>query len=835
MGTRQVFLLILGLGACSGDKEAPTDEAAPPSSTDPGTGTDTGAADSDRDGDGLSDDDEVRIHYTDPDDPDSDGDGLSDGAEVNVHGTDPLEPDTDGGGATDGAEVSAGLDPQDPTDDLAILDSDGDGLTDALELELYGTDPLEPDSDGDGLLDGDEIAVHGTDPLEPDSDGDGLLDGAEIAVHSTDPLEPDSDGDGLLDGDEIAVHSTDPLERDTDGGGVPDGFEVEIGADPLDRLDDRPSMMILLSDGFELGAPDPARWQPPEGDVAYSSDHVASGGYALQLAGTAVMLSRALDASPCHSLFWSFRYKRGPEAPDPGESLSLEYWDGVGWRPAGGVSGDGGVDPGFSEQSGTIDDPVAFGPQLGIRLVNTAPLAGFDHVHVDDLMLICDADPGDDDGDGAINTLDCAPSDPSHWRDCSRCIDDDGDDFGARCDLGEDCDDVDALVHPGAADPFGDGLDTDCDGLDGPSLSDGFESGGLDPAWWQASTGAVVTREQAARGSYSLELDDGASVETVPFDASACPGVLWIYQGKRGFPPPEPGDEVQLSWWDGTSFVPADTWAGDGTTDPAFAPRWGLITDPAALWSGLQLEIQHMGSLSDAFYLDDLALACSEPDVDGDGLPSALDCAPSDPEHWSDCLLCVDADGDGLGPGCDLGLDCDDADATVHPGAIDPAGDGLDADCSGLDGIGQVTSFETGRVVPPLAEVADNVSFTTDEARSGTYALSFEGGGGTATSLPMDTTGCASGLAFSLFLKRGPPAPDPNEFLAFEYWDGVDWVVAAFVEGVEIDDPAFGPLQGLIMDPAASSIALRWRLHQSGGYAGSDTFYVDDVLVDCAP
>ncbi|MCG3252358.1 MAG: hypothetical protein KAX09_00800 [Candidatus Heimdallarchaeota archaeon] len=51
---------------------------------------------------------------------------------------------------------------------LAILgiDKDNDDLADYLELEIYGTDPLNPDSDGDGFLDGDEIK-EGTNPNDP--------------------------------------------------------------------------------------------------------------------------------------------------------------------------------------------------------------------------------------------------------------------------------------------------------------------------------------------------------------------------------------------------------------------------------------------------------------------------------------------------------------------------------------------------------------------------------------------------------------------------------------------------------------------------------------------
>jgi outer membrane protein OmpA-like peptidoglycan-associated protein/opacity protein-like surface antigen len=95
------------------------------------------------------------------------------------------------------------------------MDSDGDGLTDAYEMEI-GTNPFDPDTDGDGLSDGEEVLIYKTDPLNPDSDWDGLTDGAEVLVYKTDPLNPDTDGGGVTDGHEVIEDGTNPLDPSDD-------------------------------------------------------------------------------------------------------------------------------------------------------------------------------------------------------------------------------------------------------------------------------------------------------------------------------------------------------------------------------------------------------------------------------------------------------------------------------------------------------------------------------------------------------------------------------------------------------------------------------------------
>ncbi len=161
---------------------------------------------------------------------DSDGDGLLDSDETDIYGTDP-----------------------------ALSDTDGDGLTDGEEVLVYGTNPLLEDCDEGGIADGWEVLVDGTDPLNPlddivDTDGDGLLDGVEITLanggNCPDPLVFDSDGDGLSDGEEYLTWQTSLCDPDTDGDGVDDGIDptpMEPGVPPefIEKLLDDAANTVL--------------------------------------------------------------------------------------------------------------------------------------------------------------------------------------------------------------------------------------------------------------------------------------------------------------------------------------------------------------------------------------------------------------------------------------------------------------------------------------------------------------------------------------------------------------------------------------------------------------
>lgn len=132
-------------------------------------------ADTDVDNDGLSNLDEVTVHFTDAQLSDSDNDGLNDGAEVISYNTNPL-----------------------------LSDTDADGLSDGDEVNVHSTDPLVADSDSDGVNDGDEVNNQNTDPNDPTNpslnpDGgatDGASDGSGDSGGSGDGGSTDGSGDG---------------------------------------------------------------------------------------------------------------------------------------------------------------------------------------------------------------------------------------------------------------------------------------------------------------------------------------------------------------------------------------------------------------------------------------------------------------------------------------------------------------------------------------------------------------------------------------------------------------------------------------------------------------
>jgi len=118
---------------------------------------------------------------------DSDGDGLIDGDEINIFRTNPNS-----------------------------MDSDNDKLLDNLELLRYNTNPNKKDTDNDGLFDFHEVMEYGTNASSNDTDNDGLLDFKEVMEYGTNASSNDTDNDGLLDFDELFIYKTNATSRDSD-------------------------------------------------------------------------------------------------------------------------------------------------------------------------------------------------------------------------------------------------------------------------------------------------------------------------------------------------------------------------------------------------------------------------------------------------------------------------------------------------------------------------------------------------------------------------------------------------------------------------------------------
>jgi uncharacterized repeat protein (TIGR01451 family) len=102
-------------------------------------------------------------------------------------------------------------------------DSDGDGLPDALELQL-GLDPNDPDTGSTGIPDG-----------LKDHDEDGLPNIWEVRM-GYDPAKADSNGDGVTDGGE-----------DFDGDGVTNRTEIAWGSDPREAANGAATFTLVES------------------------------------------------------------------------------------------------------------------------------------------------------------------------------------------------------------------------------------------------------------------------------------------------------------------------------------------------------------------------------------------------------------------------------------------------------------------------------------------------------------------------------------------------------------------------------------------------------------
>ena len=275
-----------------------------------------------------------------------------------------------------------------------------------------------------------------------------------------------------------------------------------------------------------------------------------------------------------------------------------------------------------------------------------------------------------------------------------------------------DCNDHDGAIHPGA-DEICNGLDDDCDTV--------TDDDATDAVTWYADTDAD------GYGDVAAPVDACTAPAGTVADATDC-------DDRRATV--HPGAEESCNGLDDDCDGTADDDAVDAIlwyTD-ADADMYG---NPAATTTACTAPA---GTVADATDCDDATATvhpgatewCNGIDDDCDGL---LDDGAADAALWH-----ADADEDTYGDAavysyaCDEPLgyvaddtDCDDADATVYPGAPEIPYDGIDQDCSGddvadADGDGYLALHTGGddcndndaSIFPGSAESADGVDEDCD-------------------------------------------------------------------------------------------------------------------------
>ena len=227
-------------------------------------------------------------------------------------------------------------------------------------------------------------------------------------------------------------------------------------------------------------------------------------------------------------------------------------------------------------------------------------------------------------------STDCDDTDPLSGEPILWYPDADGDGIGGTAVLGpmcsapdptyvksdgvSDCDDNDVAVYPGAPEICLDGVDQNCDGLDGCTLwNDGFESGTLDAALWNPAAGSVVLgSDPTAAGAWALSLGDGnATLSSLAVDSSTCVGGIgWFFLSQRGPSTPQFGDTLFFEWFDGIDWRTSHQWTGDGLPDSGFTPHEGVIVSSDALHGLLRVRLRTSGGPDFAFWVDNFAVDC---------------------------------------------------------------------------------------------------------------------------------------------------------------------------------------------------------------------------------
>jgi len=266
---------------------------------------------------------------------------------------------------------------------------------------------------------------------------------------------------------------------------------------------------------------------------------------------------------------------------------------------------------------------------------------------------------GDGDGYGSGDALQVNPED---------CDEDAG---FARA--GGDCDDTDPEIGPQARDVPDDGIDQDCNGSDTlVCYFDGDEDG------W----GSTARYDETTDGSC---LNSRRQTDN-PDDCDD--SLAWIHPGAEDVP----DDGIDADCTDADTVTCYEDLDGDGFGNPTV-----IIDEPDCSREGLSSSAEDCDDTDPTVF--PVASDTPEDGIDQncDGVDGAMCFFDGDQDGfgYGSQPLSYDPDGDCTDDDfqTDIGWDCDDSVADIHPGAVEIPDDGLDQDCNGAD---TVTCFTDG-------------------------------------------------------------------------------------------------------------------------------------------